>query len=148
MKISVIKVGKPTSTEVVGLVTTYEKRLKSLLAVGNITIKDLPKIEAGRPTPYCNPGEYLIVLDERGEQKSSKDFAADIQGLLDDPRVKSLYFLIGGPYGLGDAWRAKAKRVISLSELTVPSDLAWLLLWEQLYRSATILKGMPYHHDG
>ena len=135
------------------LALEYRKRLNAFIKADDLEIK----ADVGRdkrnsdkshePIYQPDPNEFLVLLDERGKQFDSQGFASQIQVWIDDPRVKTLTFLIGPPYGFDDVTRATAKSTWSLSTLTMPSDLAWLMCWEQLYRGMTILKGMPYHHD-
>jgi 23S rRNA (pseudouridine1915-N3)-methyltransferase len=153
VKLQVIRTGKVAQTAMVPLVGDYRKRINAFLRAEELELKS----DAGRDKrssgknalPIYTPssGEHLILLDERGKHFNSQQLAKAMQGWMDDPRIKTLSFLIGPPYGFDDATRASASATWSLSSLTIPSDFAWLLVWEQLYRAMTILKGMPYHHD-
>ena len=60
--------------------------------------------------------------------------------------MAKMTFVIGGPYGLTDEVRQQADLVLSLAKGVFPSDLAWVMLWEQLYRASTIIRRTPYHH--
>jgi 23S rRNA (pseudouridine1915-N3)-methyltransferase len=82
-------------------------------------------------------GSRLVVLDERGREYSSEQFAR----LLQAPSA----FVIGGADGLSPATRAAADVVVRLSAMTLPHALAQLVLLEQMYRGATLLTGHPYH---
>jgi len=88
----------------------------------------------------------IFLLDERGKQHSSEEFAAQL-GALRDQGVQRFVFLIGGAYGFSPEMRA-AYPLISLSKMTLPHDLARLFLAEQLYRALHILSGGKYHHGG
>jgi len=140
VKLIVIKVGKPATKEIPALVGEYKKRCRAFGTIESLEVKDLRNFK-------CSAGERLIALDERGSQWTSKKLAANIQKWTDDPAIKTIYFLVGGPYGLDDDTRAAATYLWSLSDLTLQGDLAWLVTWEQLYRAFTIIKGMPYHHE-
>jgi 23S rRNA (pseudouridine1915-N3)-methyltransferase len=90
-------------------------------------------------------GAFAVVLDERGRGMSSTDLAA----LLERHMVAGTgewVLVIGGAHGLSDAVRQRADLLLSLSALTLPHQLARLLLLEQLYRSGTIIRNEPYHH--
>ena len=89
-------------------------------------------------------GAALILLDERGKNLSSADFAERIAGLRDGGR-KSLVFVIGGPDGLDDLARARPTLIVSFGALTWPHQMVRVMLAEQLYRAVTILSGHPYH---
>lgn len=91
------------------------------------------------------PGDYVILLDEKGTSLDSKAFATKI-GQCIDKSIKQVVFVIGGPYGVTDELRRRAQQVISLSPLTYNHWVAELVLLEQLYRGITILKGIPYHN--
>lgn len=153
MKIQVIRTGKLSQTSLVPLASEYRKRLSLFIKADDLEIKADAKrdkrnaAKSKDPIYTPEPGEFLILLDERGRQFDSQNFASQLQSWTDDPSIKVLTFLIGPPYGFDDATRSAAKLTWSLSALTIPSDLAWLMCWEQIYRAMTILKGMPYHHD-
>jgi 23S rRNA (pseudouridine1915-N3)-methyltransferase len=127
VKIQVARVGKNTQAHLVPIVNDYRKRLSSFIKVDEIEVKSDPQ------------------RDKRSLAKVSKPIYQPSSGEF--PRIKTVTFLVGPPYGFDDATRKVASVTWSLSDLTVPSDFAWLLVWEQIYRAMTILKGMPYHHD-
>lgn len=85
----------------------------------------------------------LVVLDERGEQLTSPDFAARLAGWRDAGRDVAL--AIGGADGLDPALRARADLAISLGRMVWPHMLVRVMLAEQIYRATTILAGSPYH---
>src|SRR5690606_21392975 len=86
----------------------------------------------------------LILLDERGKNPTSEDFAALVAALRDRGR-KRLVLAIGGPDGHDAASRQGADHVLSFGAQTWPHQLVRVMLAEQLYRAATILAGHPYH---
>ena len=90
-------------------------------------------------------GAYVVMMDERGEQPTSPDFAARIGGLRDQGR--DICFVIGGADGLDPSLRARADWQISLGRMVWPHMLVRVMLAEQLYRAATILAGSPYHRE-
>lgn len=90
-------------------------------------------------------GAALVMLDERGEQPTSPDFAGRIAAFRDQAR--DLCFVIGGADGLDPALRARADWQISFGRMVWPHMLVRVMLAEQLYRAATILAGSPYHRD-
>lgn len=147
------RVGKNTQAHLVPIVHDYRKRLSALIKVDEIEVKSDPQrdkrssAKASKSIYQPSLGEFLVLLDERGRKFDSTSFARKLQGWIDDPRIKTVTFLVGPPYGFDDATRDAALETWSLSDLTLPSDMAWVLVWEQLYRAMTILKGMPYHHD-
>jgi 23S rRNA (pseudouridine1915-N3)-methyltransferase len=88
-------------------------------------------------------GSALVLMDERGEQPSSPDFAARLAGFRD--RAQDVCFVIGGADGLDPSLRGRADWQISLGRMVWPHMLVRVMLSEQLYRAATILAGSPYH---
>jgi 23S rRNA (pseudouridine1915-N3)-methyltransferase len=86
----------------------------------------------------------LWVLDETGKEMTSQEFAKEIGKLRDSG--DAVTFILGGSYGLTDKVRSSAKRVISLSTMTLPHELCRIVFFEQLYRASEILKGSGYHH--
>ena len=88
-------------------------------------------------------GAYVVMMDERGEQPTSPDFAARIGGLRDQGR--DICFVIGGADGLDPSLRARADWQISLGRMVWPHMLVRVMRAEQLYRAASILAGLPYH---
>lgn len=86
----------------------------------------------------------LILLDSRGKQLSSEEFAAHL-GRLRDSGAQSVTLAIGPADGWTDAARARASLIFSLGAITLPHELARAVLAEQIYRALTILAGHPYH---
>ena len=87
----------------------------------------------------------LVVLDERGADLTTAQFAARLQVLR--AQGDAIAFVIGGPDGLDAEFRRAADWVLKLSSLTLPHAFAQVLLCEQLYRAASILSGHPYHRE-
>ena len=91
-------------------------------------------------------GDFVILMDENGKEKSSVDFSQMIQQHLNSG-IKTLLFIIGGAYGFSDEVYAKANQMLSLSKMTFPHLMTRLVFVEQLYRSFSILRNEPYHHQ-
>lgn len=87
----------------------------------------------------------LILCDETGKNLNTVKLLEQIEKKID--QKPSLTFIIGGPYGLSDLLKDKADLKIKLSDLTMNSDLATAVLWEQLYRIFSLRAGHPYHND-
>ena len=101
--------------------------------------------EAGKVLRQIGPRDRLILLDERGKNLSSKEWAV----LLEEARnagVGNLVFCIGGPFGHDPSLRERADRCVCLSPLVLNHQVARVVVLEQLYRAWTILRGEPYHH--
>jgi 23S rRNA (pseudouridine1915-N3)-methyltransferase len=89
---------------------------------------------------------YLILLDERGKQLSSPEWAAQFQQLM-NMGTKTLVILIGGAFGISEKVRKQARQVWSLSSLVFPHQLVRVIVAEQVYRAFSILNNSPYHHS-
>ena len=90
--------------------------------------------------------DQLLLLDENGENFSSVDFSDYLQKKMNSG-IKTVVFAIGGPYGFSKAVYEKAQGKISLSTMTFSHQMVRLFFIEQLYRSFTILRNEPYHHQ-
>ena len=88
----------------------------------------------------------VIVLDERGDELSSRELARKIASWR-DTGIQTIAFLIGGADGHTQNTRDKADVVLSMGRLTLPHFLARVVLIEQIYRAKTIIEGHPYHRD-
>jgi len=87
---------------------------------------------------------YVIVLDERGQTIDSLKFAKWLERLtIDSPH--GVNFVVGGDVGLGPEVRQRADRLLSLSPMTLPHQLARVILLEQIYRACTLMRGISYH---
>jgi 23S rRNA (pseudouridine1915-N3)-methyltransferase len=87
---------------------------------------------------------FLVVLDEKGKDLSTMDLAGKLRELQERGYAEVLFF-IGGPFGLAHGLEARADLLLSLSRLTLPYELARVMLMEQIYRCGTILSGENYH---
>jgi 23S rRNA (pseudouridine1915-N3)-methyltransferase len=110
----------------------------------NLTMREVQEREAEQMLRRIRSGDYLVLLDERGEQYPSISFAEYLNSL--EGRVSHLIFAIGGAYGFAESVYQRADAKLSLSLLTFSHQLVRLIFMEQLYRAFTILKGEPYHH--
>ncbi len=89
--------------------------------------------------------DFLVALDERGRSLPSRELAARLRALLEDPG-RTPCFVVGGAYGLSPEVMARADMTLGLGPGTLPHELARVVLYEQLYRAAAINAGAPYHH--
>ncbi|MBZ9751087.1 23S rRNA (pseudouridine(1915)-N(3))-methyltransferase RlmH [Deinococcus sp. HMF7604] len=144
MRLHIITVGEPKLAYARAGWDEYEKRLRRYhrLQVTRVTGRtQAQESEAVRRAAGRTP---LLLLDPRGTQFSSEGLSAylDAQAV---GGVGELALAIGGPEGHTDDLRAGAHRLWSLGQLTLPHDLAMVVLLEALYRAATISAGEPYH---
>jgi 23S rRNA (pseudouridine1915-N3)-methyltransferase len=103
------------------------------------------QLEADRILAALPAGSVPVVLDERGAQVTTRELASWLTGWMNEG--VSPAFVIGGADGLDDSVKARAAKLLGLSKLTLPHALARVMLAEQLYRAACIIKGHPYHRD-
>jgi 23S rRNA (pseudouridine1915-N3)-methyltransferase len=108
------------------------------------SVAERQRDEAERLRSFLHADAALFLLDERGEDLTSPEFAARL-GSLRDEGCRTAVFAIGGPDGHDPALRREAKALLSFGALTWPHQLVRILLAEQLYRATTILSGHPYH---
>jgi 23S rRNA (pseudouridine1915-N3)-methyltransferase len=87
---------------------------------------------------------YSILFDSRGQQYTSEEFASQV-GRLRDEGTQRVVFAIGPADGWSSAARQRADLLVSLGRMTLPHQLARVVLAEQVYRALTILAGHPYH---
>jgi len=112
-------------------------------AGGSTRLEDVVTAEDARLLARLPANGRVVALTRGGRGMSSRSFAKWLSERALEARDVS--FLIGGAYGLGAGALAKASRQLSLSSMTLPHEMARLLLLEQLYRAGTILRGEPYH---
>ncbi len=92
------------------------------------------------------PGDYLILFDERGDSLNSKEFSEMIRQ-LQVQGTKRIHFLIGGAFGVDEALRQKANRTIKMSDFVLNHQVALIVALEQIYRAMTIIHNRPYHNE-
>ena len=156
MKTCFLVIGKTVEDYLKEGIAVYEKRLKNYLS---FEIKVLPEIKKTSGLSFDQqktmegkllmesiaPSDFVILLDERGKELSSADFAIFLQKQMLQS-IKSMIFVVGGPYGFSKEMYDRANEKISLSKMTYSHQMVRLIFTEQLYRAMTILRNEPYHH--
>ncbi len=157
MEITLITVGKTTTDYIQTGIQEYCKRLKRYVP---FSIKHLPDIKNAKKLTESQQkdeegklilaelsvSDYVVLLDERGEMLTSREFSVFLQkGMLGGK--KRMVFIIGGPYGFSPDVYARANYKLSFSKMTFSHEMIRLFFTEQVYRAMTILRGEPYHHD-
>ena len=100
--------------------------------------------ESARLIAAIPPRGFTVVLDERGQPMDSLKFAKWLERLtIDQPH--GVNFVMGGDAGLDEAVKQRAQKLLSLSAMTLPHQLARVLLLEQIYRACTLMRNIPYH---
>ena len=156
MKIHLVNTGRTSEKYVMDGIERYKKRILNYLPV---VITDIPEIRRTKGMSFDKQKElegqsilkrivkldHVIVLDEKGLEFSSDEFAIHLQNLM-NRGIKNLGFITGGPFGFSKQVYDSAQERISLSRMTFPHQLVRLIFIEQLYRALTILNNEPYHH--
>jgi 23S rRNA (pseudouridine1915-N3)-methyltransferase len=155
MHVRVIAVGTRPPGWVRSACEDYITRLRSQLPVELIEIGTGARRGSGAARAVAAEGrrllamlcreEYVVSLDERGREFSTRELAAWLGKRMQEGR--DLTFLIGGPDGHAPEVRSRSDLSLSLSRLTLPHALARVLLLEQLYRAQSVLANHPYHRD-
>lgn len=156
MKISLLQVGGTVDSYLKKGVDEYIKRLKHYTSFEIIEIKDLKnasklsrdelKVREGKEIlSKLTSSDFVVILDERGKQCTSEEFANFIQGKMNQS-CKRLVFVIGGAFGFSEDVYNRANQKLGLSKMTFSHRMIRLLFVEQLYRAHTILRNEPYHH--
>jgi 23S rRNA (pseudouridine1915-N3)-methyltransferase len=158
MKITVICVGKLKERYLKEGIGEYSKRLSRFCDLQLLEVEDeqapenlsamqeeqVKKKEAAKISGKIKEGTFLIVLDVRGEKKSSEGFASSLQACFTGGK-SNITFVIGGSLGLDAELVKKADLRLSLSDMTFPHQLTRLILLEQLFRAFKIINGETYH---
>lgn len=156
MKIKLLEVGKTSEPHVQAGLQLYAKRILRYYPFEEAYV-ELPRNKrGGKPEQVMQlEGEkilaqvastdLLVLLDDRGKQFTSPDFADWLQGQFHQQK-QQIVFLVGGAYGVSDPARQRADLILSLSKMTFPHQLVRLIFAEQLYRACTIIHNEPYHH--
>jgi 23S rRNA (pseudouridine1915-N3)-methyltransferase len=157
MKITFLTVGKTEDAYLKDGIDKYVKRLKYYAKLNLIEIDELKNTkaltqeqqkakEAELILKKITPLDHVILLDEKGTEFSSLQFAAYINKKAIGS-VTSLVFIVGGPYGFDQSVYSRANDKLSMSSMTFSHQMVRLFFMEQLYRAFTIIKGEPYHHE-
>ena len=147
MRVDVLWVGKTRLPGVSALTEEYSKRLGRYCEFHGGEVRAIRK--SGRAAKEEDAmlaqsrESYRVVLDPAGKQVTSADFARWI-GDLRDRGQRSVTFCVAGADGFSPAFRKEADLLLSLSSLTMPHELARVMLLEQLYRAFTMLANHPY----
>ena len=157
MKICLLTVGKTDIGWVREGLETYSSRLSHYVPFSVCEIPELKNTSALTRTQIkeregelilkaIKPTDRVILLDERGKEYRSVEFAEEIRR-LSLAGGKDIVFVIGGAYGFSEAVYARSVGKISLSRMTFSHQMVRTIFAEQLYRAFTIINGEPYHHE-
>ena len=153
MDVKLVTVGRTDVQWVKDGLDLYVSRLKHYVPFSVVEIPQLKNVSAFSQEQIKEkegelilkqvaPGDAVVLLDERGKEYRSVEWAEWIRQRL-ARGGKSLVFVIGGAYGFSRKVYERAEGLVSLSRMT----LVRTIFAEQLYRAFTIIKGEPYHHE-
>lgn len=157
MKIQFLVVGKTAQSYLVESIADYTTRLRRYISFDmeiipelkntrNLTTEQQKEKEGEAILKTLQPGDFVVLLDEHGQQFTSVQFARYIEQKMQTvPR--RLVFVVGGPYGFSQDVYDRCNDKISLSKMTFSHQMVRLFFTEQLYRAMTILNNEPYHHE-
>jgi 23S rRNA (pseudouridine1915-N3)-methyltransferase len=155
LHINIIAVGRLKEDYWVSACAEYRKRLTryATLTIGEVparsahteTERDLAlSAEASRLRQKLASDSYVVMLDSAGKQFTNEQFATHLVE-LQNRGVSKLEFVIGGSWGLDETLKQEADLLLSFGRMTLPHNLARVVLLEQLYRTFRIINGDPYH---
>jgi 23S rRNA (pseudouridine1915-N3)-methyltransferase len=156
MKIKLIVVGKTAFDYLKEGELIYEKRLihycnyerieiNDLKNAKNLSKEEIKRKEAENILSKIATNDFLVLLDEKGLQSSSEEFAVWLEKKSLQPQT--VVFVVGGAYGFDNRLYERMNFKFSLSKMTFSHQMVRLIFLEQLYRGFSILKGEPYHHS-
>jgi 23S rRNA (pseudouridine1915-N3)-methyltransferase len=157
MNIKLLAIGKTDNKSLQSLIDEYTKRLSFYIKFDLEIIPDIKNVknlseaqqkekEGELILSKISATDQLILLDENGSTFSSVALSEYLQKKM-NAGIKTLVFVIGGPYGFSEEDYKQAHGKISLSAMTFSHQMVRLFVIEQLYRGFTILKNEPYHHQ-
>ena len=150
-------VGKTADDRIASFLDEYVKRTQRYL---RLEVKTLPEPKTTKKTPpslqkelegvsiiqAVEPGDEVILLDERGSEYTSPEFADLLRRRMMTVKNR-LVLVVGGPYGFsGEVYRT-FPQMLSLSKMTMNHQMVRMVLAEQVYRAVSIIHNLPYHHD-
>ncbi|MFA6227514.1 MAG: 23S rRNA (pseudouridine(1915)-N(3))-methyltransferase RlmH [Candidatus Paceibacterota bacterium] len=145
MKIIFLTVGKKGGITD-DAVSEYVKRLQKYISVERVILPNSNKKKENETiAKHLSDEDFVVALDEKGKGLSTLELAKFLEGKMISGE-KKIIFVIGGAYGLDESIIKRADMIWSLSKLTFPHEIAWIVLAESVYRAFTVIKGESYHH--
>lgn len=156
MKITLLLVGKTLKGWIKDGLDVYEGRLGHYVGFNIVEIPELKNVSALTKDQIkkkegelilkaVRPDDNLILLDERGMERSSLEWASFLQTEM--AKGKNIVYVVGGAYGFSEDVYARSNGKVSLSRMTFSHQMVRVIFAEQLYRAFTIINGEPYHHE-
>lgn len=153
MNLKIIQLGKDKDAWLSEGIAEYQKRLSPFCKLEVMQLPDVSVKDTGNSDlviakegqlilSKLDSDDYVILLDERGEEKTSLEFSGFLTNLSDRRR---LVFVIGGVFGTSQEVKQRANTCLSLSKFTFTHRMVRLILMEQIYRAMMIAGGRKYH---
>ena len=157
MKFTLLVVGRTVEKHYITAINDYVERTKHFISFDMEVIPELKNTkslsmeqqkekEGELILKSLQAGDYLVLLDEKGKEFTSMQFASYLEKKMHTVS-RRLVFVIGGPYGFSEAVYQAASEKVSLSKMTFSHQMVRMIFAEQIYRAMTIMKGEPYHHE-
>jgi 23S rRNA (pseudouridine1915-N3)-methyltransferase len=154
VNLKILQIGKTREKWIKEGIEIYLKRLEPYM---KIIIEEIPSVsilnadsqemvkakEAAKCLKRVNPEDYIILLDEQGEEKTSLEFTNFLANLSGR---KKIVFILGGAYGTHQSIKERADYCLRLSAMTFIHEMTRLILLEQLYRAKMITHNRTYHY--
>lgn len=152
MILTILAIGKK-KTEYDGMIAEYQKRIVAPFSLSFEILEPLgidhPEQcrikESEKLLAKIKPGDFVIALDETGKEFTTVEFSKLLELKLHDG-IKRVVLVIGGAYGLSNEFKKQVGFSLRLGAMTMPHELARLVITEQLYRVTNIISGGKYHH--
>ena len=137
MKVYLYYVGKARDPHANAMAEEYVKRSSRFIKC------EMREIQPGRFDPWGKHADAKkVLLDPAGRAIDSKGFIALVDKA--EREARDLVFVVGGADGLPPEWKSRADLLLGLTSMTLPHELARVVLAEQIYRAVTTLRGHPY----
>jgi len=157
MKIELIVTGKTEDDYLKRGISVYANRLKhycafniaeisSVKPISSKSSEDVKEREAVALEKLLAPTDFVVLLDEKGRELTSVEFADFLQQKM-NTGVRAVKFVSGGAYGIATQIKKRANFTLSLSLMTFSHQMVRLFFVEQLYRAMTIIRNEKYHHE-
>ena len=152
LKIKVIATGAERDKNIKALASEFVKRTGRWAKVEIIFVPEFApqnqnaiaaSVKRESEAQLKNIEGFVFALDSHGEQLKSEEFASKIDKISQS--FSTITFIIGGSCGLDNSVKTRADALLSFGKMTLPHELARLVLVEQVYRAFTILSNLPYH---
>ncbi len=157
MKIKLILTGKTHEPYIKEGIFYYVKKLQhyipfelfetsELKNTKNLDQETIRSKEGENILTLIKPGDWVVLLDDKGKDYSSEAFAQQIEK-KQLQSIKNVVFVVGGAYGFSSNVYARGNEKLSLSKMTFSHQIIRIIFLEQLYRAYSILNNEPYHHQ-